>query len=87
MNRLPTSAPTYPPPKITHPSLPQGKEQVTLPIVISPHLTSPEGEGQMPCRLNVIGLSQNKTNLHPPVYDSNRVTCISPTGENERGLK
>ena len=35
------------PRRITHPDLPQGKEQVTLPIVISPHLTSPEGEGQM----------------------------------------
>ena len=35
------------PRRITHPDLPHGKEQVTLPIVISPHLTSPEGEGQM----------------------------------------
>ena len=35
------------PRRITHPDLPQRKEQVTLPIVISPHLTSPEGEGQI----------------------------------------
>ena len=35
------------PRRITHPDLPQGKEQVTLPIVISPHLASPEGEGQI----------------------------------------
>ena len=41
------SPPPSLPRRITHPDLPQGKEQVTLPIVISPHLTSPEGEGQI----------------------------------------
>ena len=35
------------PRRITHPDLPQGKEQVTLHIDISPHLASPEGEGQI----------------------------------------
>ena len=42
-HQLPSSLPR----RTTHPDLPQGKEQVTLPIVISPHLTSPEGEGQI----------------------------------------
>ena len=31
----------------THPDLPKGKEQVTPIIAISPHLASPEGEGQI----------------------------------------
>ena len=31
----------------THPNLPKGKELVTSIIVISPHLTSPVGEGQI----------------------------------------
>ena len=31
-----------------HPNLPKGKEQITPHIAISPHLTSPEGEGQIP---------------------------------------
>ena len=45
------------PRRITHPDLPKGKELVTrfvkdfsksiLPMNISPHLTSPEGEGQL----------------------------------------
>ena len=36
------------PRRITHPSLPKGKELVTQNIVISPHLASPVGEGQIP---------------------------------------
>ena len=32
-------------------------------------------------------LWQNQSNLHQPVFDRTRVTCISPSGENERGLK
>ena len=43
------SNPSYPQ---THPNLPKGKELVTLQLTsanhISPHLASPEGEGQMP---------------------------------------
>ena len=35
------------PRKITHPDLPKGKEQVTLHLDSSPHLTSPVGEGQL----------------------------------------
>ena len=35
------------PSRITHPGLPQGKELVTQNIVISPHLASPVGEGQL----------------------------------------
>ena len=42
------SPPPNLPRRITHPGLPQGKEQVTPPIVISPHLASPVGEGQIP---------------------------------------
>ena len=34
-------------PKTTHPNLPKGKELVTQNTVISPHLASPEGEGQI----------------------------------------
>ena len=34
-------------PKTTHPNLPKGKELVTLSINYSPHLASPEGEGQI----------------------------------------
>ena len=30
---------------------------------------------------------QIRSNLHLPVFDRTGVTCISPTGENERGLK
>ena len=33
--------------KTTHPNLPKGKELVTQNTVISPHLASPEGEGQL----------------------------------------
>ena len=74
----------------THPNLPQGKEQVTPNIGFSPHLSSPEGEGQIP---SVVWLSDyqylinNKGNLYSQGFDRTRVTCISPTGENERGLK
>ena len=46
------------PRRITHPDLPQGKEQVTLPIVISPHLTSPEGEGQIPLAILLLACSR-----------------------------
>ena len=39
------------PRRITHPNLPKGKEQVTLQLIsvnhFSPHLASPEGEGQL----------------------------------------
>ena len=42
---------SVPPRMITHPTLPQGKGQVTLQLIsanhISPHLASPEGEGQL----------------------------------------
>ena len=42
---------SVPPRMITHPNLPQGKEQDTLQLNsvnhISPHLASPEGEGQI----------------------------------------
>ncbi len=41
--------------------------------VISPHLASPVGEGLIHQDID-----------SPSTY---RVTCISPTGENERGLK
>ena len=41
------SAPPSLPRRITHPSLPKGKELVTQNIVISPHLASPVGEGQL----------------------------------------
>ena len=30
------------------PAIPQGKEQVTQNINLSPHLASPEGEGRIP---------------------------------------
>ena len=53
MNRLPTSAPTWPPPNgqpiltfpqwATHPNLPKGKEQITPHTDFSPHLSSPVG--------------------------------------------
>ena len=36
-----------PSPRINHPNLPKGKEQVTLYLNFSPHLTSPVGEGQI----------------------------------------
>ena len=42
------SPPPNLPRRITHPSLPKGKELVTQHIIISPHLASPVGEGQIP---------------------------------------
>ncbi len=33
---------------VPRPNLPQGKEYITPVIEISPHLASPEGEGQIP---------------------------------------
>ena len=47
---------------------------MTTHIGISPHLTSPVGEGQIPLLLDCQWLIRLG------------VTCISPTGENERGL-
>ncbi|WP_302750507.1 hypothetical protein, partial [uncultured Prevotella sp.] len=45
--RILSSAPPSLPRRITHPNLPKGKELVTQNIVISPHLASPVGEGQL----------------------------------------
>ena len=70
----------------THPDLPKGKEQVTPIIAISPHLASPEGEGQIHLTAWLSMTYQIRSNLHLPVFDRTGVTCISPTGENERGL-
>ena len=50
-------------------------QYVTPAIDFSPHLTSPVGEGQL---LLAVRYSMD--------YPQTRVTCISPTGENERGL-
>ncbi len=44
----PKDNPSEPSPRATHPNLPKGKEQVSLDIAISPHLSSPVGEGQIP---------------------------------------
>ena len=59
---------------------------VTLHLQFSPHLTSPEGEGQIHLTALLSMACQIRSNLHPPVFDRTGVTCISPTGENERGL-
>ncbi|KIP63972.1 hypothetical protein ST45_02685 [Prevotella pectinovora] len=56
---LPTSAPTWPQ---THPNLPKGKEQITPAIDDSPHLASPEGEGQILLCLII----NSQSNLHLP---------------------
>ena len=50
-----------------------------FPTDISPHLASPVGEGQILLCL-IIRLIIRRLSVV-------RVTCISPTGENERGLK
>ena len=60
---------------------------VTLHLQFSPHLASPEGEGQIHLTAWLSMAYQIRSNLHLPVFDRTGVTCISPTGENERGLK
>ena len=54
------------PRRITHPSLPKGKELVTQNIVISPHLASPEGEGQILLLSDYQKAINSKSNLHLP---------------------
>ena len=54
-------------------TFPKGRNWLLRLNVISPHLTSPVGEGLIHQDID-----------SPSTY---RVTCISPTGENERGLK
>ena len=54
------------PRRITHPSLPQGKELVTQHIIISPHLASPVGEGQIPLLSDYQKAINSKSNLHLP---------------------
>ena len=66
---------------------PWGRNKLLLQITISPHLSSPEGEGQIHLTAWLSMAYQIRSNLHPPVFDKTGVTCISPTGENERGLK
>ena len=60
---------------------------VTSHLQFSPHLTSPVGEGQIHLTAWLSMAYQIRSNLHLPVFDRTGVTCISPTGENERGLK
>ena len=59
---------------------------VTSHLQFSPHLASPEGEGQIHLTAWLSMAYQIRSNLHLPVFDRTGVTCISPTGENERGL-
>ena len=54
-------------------TFPKGRNWLLRLNVISPHLTSPVGEGLIHQDID-----------SPSTY---RVTSISPTGENERGLK
>ena len=60
--------------------------EVSLHHLFSPHLASPEGEGQIHLTAWLSMAYQIRSNLHHPVFDITGVTCISPTGENERGL-
>ena len=64
----------------------RGRNKLLLQITISPHLASPEGEGQIHLTAWLSMAYQIRSNLHLPVFDRTGVTCISPTGENERGL-
>ena len=59
---------------------------VTSHLQFSPHLASPVGEGQIHLTAWLSMAYQIRSNLHHPVFDITGVTCISPTGENERGL-
>ena len=70
----------------THPNLPKGKEQITPHIDIQPPPSLPRRGGTDTLVAYYQKVIDNQSNLHPPVYDSNGVTCISPSGENERGL-
>ena len=64
MESAPSRSRTHPnlPRRITHPDIPQGKEQVTLPINFSPsrsqtHPNLPQGKGQVTLPMNFSPLS------------------------------
>ena len=71
------------PRRITHPNLPEGKEQVTLPMNISPLSVSPVGE-MLVCIVNEKTIdSQVATSYNKTV----KGICPSPTGEVRWGLE
>ena len=53
-------------PFFTHPNLPKGKELVTSIIVISPHLTSPVGEGLVTLSCDYQLVINIRSNQHLP---------------------
>ena len=71
---------------IPHPNLPQGKGQVTLQLIFSPHLASPVGEGQIPLAAWQLSDYHLQLSDYQSFINSNS-NCPSPSGEVRWGLK
>ena len=68
-------------------TFPKGRNRLLRILVLAPTYPPPKGRDRYHRSSGYQYLINNKGNLYSQGFDRTRVTCISPTGENERGLK